>query len=101
MSYDIFNAHNEEGICAKLFNVGDRVVIRSDIRTTTKFPTITPRMVDLAGREGTIVEKHHNKTYKLDISGGVYGYQWCDYCFEPPGTGTVSQQMTESMPILL
>lgn len=101
MSDDIFDVHNEEGICAKLFDVGDRVIIRSDIRTTTKFPTITPQMVDLAGQEGTVVKKCGNRTYNLDISGGEYGYVWCDYCFEPPGTGTIDQQMTASIPVLL
>lgn len=99
MSYDIFDIHNEEGMCAKLFDVGDKVIIRSDIRPTHKFPTITLQMVALAGREGTIVRKTGDKTYNLDISGGEYGYVWCDYCFEPPGTA--NSQTTESMQVLL
>lgn len=60
------------------YQVGDRVKVRTDVNIGT--PCVTPSMLGLAGREGTIVEVIRANRYRVE--SGDYMYIWPDEALE-------------------
>lgn len=70
---------------AKWFEVGDTVVVRSDIREMAYGLRVVQDMVCRAGQHAIVHSKDYNGYKLIDKNDFILAYRWQDYMLEPPG----------------
>jgi len=70
---------------AQWFEVGDTVVVRSDIRQMPYGLKVVDNMVLDAGQPFTVRLKNSGSYQLIDKSGEIVPFRWQDYMLEPPG----------------